>query len=49
LQALKNNPENMPTSVGLTMNYISNAGRTALKEALEDIFELYEKEMEVKF
>jgi hypothetical protein len=49
VQALKNNPENMPSFLVLTQNYIGNAGRTALKEALEDIFDLYEVEMTIEF
>jgi hypothetical protein len=47
MQALKNNPESMPPHMSLSNNYIGNSGRVALREALEDIFEIYEIEMEL--
>lgn len=49
VQAMKNNAENMPATLLLTQNYISNAGKVAIKEAMEDMFDLYEREMVIEF
>jgi hypothetical protein len=46
---MKNNPDSMPALLLLTQNYISNAGKVAMKEAMEDMFDLYEKEMTIEF
>ena len=46
---MKNNPESMPDMLLLTQNYISNAGKVAMKEAMEDMIDLYEKEISIDF
>lgn len=46
---MKNNAENMPATLLLTQNYVSNTGKVAIKEAMEDMFDLYEREMVIEF
>jgi hypothetical protein len=47
MQAMKNNPESIPDTLLLTQNYITNAGKVALTEAMEDMWDLYEKEVSI--
>lgn len=49
MQAMKNNPESMPDTLLLTQNYITNAGKVAMNEALEDMWDLYEKQITIEF
>jgi hypothetical protein len=48
LQAIKNNAEAVPALILLQQNYMGNAGRTALKEALEDAYDMFQVELTIK-
>lgn len=49
VQAVKNNPENVPATLNLAGNYIGNAGKTALREAQDHAYELYGVELDLEF
>lgn len=46
---MKNNPDNLPEELQLQQNYIGANGRAALKEAMEDVYELYDHTMTITF
>jgi hypothetical protein len=48
-QAVKNNPENLPATLGLTRNYFGNSGKTALLEAMDHAYELFDAEITLEF
>ena len=49
VQALKQNPSLAPKELKLNANYIGSFGQTALKEALDMVYEMSAKEIVIIF